>query len=187
MCSSHGDMSGISEDAARCWAKPQNSKVVSLPTLGMPYSGPIERTRFLRGPGTRCCVVARQAGWWGPEGWNGKAIQPLPLAEVKESHPLVQTLLAISISHMTNDSIEEVFQGSATRVAWRVHFFHHQICGFSSISIDLESVGMDDSLAPLRVWKLGVEWCWRAGRERHNWYWMTGVPGSWQSESCSQS
>ena len=32
------------------------------PTLGMPYSGPIERTRFLRGPGTRCCVVARQAG-----------------------------------------------------------------------------------------------------------------------------
>ena len=38
-------------------------------------------TRCLQGPGAKYCVIARQAGWWGPEGLTGKA---------KESHPLVQ-------------------------------------------------------------------------------------------------
>ena len=173
----------------------QNLKVASLAC-----SRPKKWTRCLQGPGTKSCVVARQAGWWGPEGLTGKA---------KESHLLVQPhhqdcnhdidgnlqvhqndgaktgqlgglvpavhLISMSISHMTHDSIEEVFQGPATRMPRRVNFFHHQVCGPIAILIDLGGVGMDDSLAPLRRLERGkcLEiWCGGARGELvpNDWY-----------------
>ena len=57
----------------------QNSKVTGLAKTVC--SKPKKWTRCLQGPGAKYCVIARQAGWWGPEGLTGKA---------KESHPLVQ-------------------------------------------------------------------------------------------------
>ena len=94
MCCCHGDMSGISKDAARCWARTfariaRCAARLARPSLfkaselkgGRSDAASDPCSRSIKG--TRYCVIARQAEWWGPEGLAGKA---------KESHPVVPGL-----------------------------------------------------------------------------------------------
>ena len=75
-------------------------------------------------------------------------------------------LLSMLIPDMTNDSIEEIFQGPSVRMTRRVNFFHNQFCRPIAVLIDLEGASMDNSLAPLSWLKRGLclqIWCRRAG------------------------
>ena len=92
--------------------------------------------------------------------------------------------ISMSISHMTHDSIEEIFQRTCHENDPTSQLLPPpSLCEPIAILIDLEGVGMDDSLAPLSRLERGkcLEiWCGGARGERHRgWYRMTKTSGSW--------
>jgi hypothetical protein len=63
----------------------------------------------------------------------------------------------ISITHMTNDSIEELLQHPDTRVSGGINLFHHQLRALGAVFVDLEGVGVNKSLRPLGGLERGVD------------------------------
>ena len=119
------------------------------------------------------------ARWAGPSWFRASELNGDRFGEAGEA---VHSI-SMSIPNMTHGSIEEVLQGPATRMAQGVNFFHRQACGPIAILIDLEGMGMDNSLAPLSWLEKGkcLEiWCGGARGERHrDWYQVTNISRRW--------
>ena len=235
MCSCQGDMSIISEDAARCWARTFAKIARCAARCAARWARPswfkdselrggrsdetsdpvlkVDKMDSLPAGSWGKILCNSQASWvivTGGFGWRHiRGFSPIIRIVVmiwtwifrhtKTAVPVVGQLgclvpavhlISMSISRVTHDSIEEVFQGSAAGMAWRIDFFR-QVCRCIAIFIDLEGVSMDDSLAPLRRLERGEGleiWSGGAGVKRHrDWCRMTGISGGWfrVSQACN--